>query len=364
MPAGRGFEVTVHRDGADPDWDAFVERSPGGHHVQTTRWAEVKEVVGWGAARVVVRRDGKPLAGCQLLLRRLGSLGSIAYAPRGPVLADSAGPDVLEASLDALDELVRAERVRYLKVQPPAGREDAVARLEARGYFPSGLETAPTATVLVDLRRPPEEILAAMRTNTRRNIRRAQRTGVSVRAGDEGDLGAFYGLVQATGRRQGFSPYPARYYEQIWRSFAPRGQAQLLLAEHAGMTLSAVLLVAFGQSAIYKMGGWSGPGARVRPNELIHWAAIEWARERGYRYYDLEGIDLAIARALLAGADIPETADRGLSHFKLGFSSEVAIFPAAYDYSRNRFVGATLRRVGPGLERLRPLAARALGRGS
>ncbi len=360
----RPYEITVQCDRADPDWDAFVERCPGGSHVQTARWAEVKRIVGWRATRIALHRDGQPIAGCQLLLRRLGSVGSLAYAPRGPVLADSAGVEALDAILDALENLARRERVHYLKVQPSAAGEETQARLEARGYVASTLEAAPTATVLVDLRRPPEEILAGMRTNTRRNIRRAQGAGVSVRAGDERDLGTLFRLIEATGRRQSFSPYPARYYEKIWHSFASAGHAQLLLAEHESRALAAALLVAFGETVVYKMGGWGGEGASMRPNELMHWAAIKWAREHGHRYYDLEGIDAGVARALLAGEDPPDTPERRLSHFKLGFAGEITTFPSAYDYSPNPLLQAMLRRSGPWLERLRPLAFRVLGRGS
>ena len=51
------------------------------------------------------------------------------------------------------------------------------------------------------------------------------------------------------------------------------------------------------------MGGWLGCHRDVRPYELLHWAGMQWARDRGYRYHyhDLEGIDRAVAEAILAG---------------------------------------------------------------
>lgn len=350
--------------GVDPEWDAFVERSPGGHHVQTSRWADVKAVVGWRAARVVLRRQGAPVAGFQILARGPPSLASVGYVPRGPVVSDGAGPDVLDSTLDALERVVRRDRVIYLKVQPPAGREDIGACLLRRGHSESALELAPTATVRVDVGRSDDQLLAGMRTNTRRNIRKAQRAGVTVRAGGDADLPTLYRFIEATGRRQDFPPYPARYYEQMWRSFAPGGKAHLLVAERDGIPLSAVLLIAFGDTVIYKMGGWSGDAREARPNELVHWTAIGWAREHGHRWYDLEGIDLPAARAVLAGETPPETAQRGVSHFKLGFGGEVTIFPPAYDSGGRGLLGIAAGRVGPRLERAAPLAARALGRGA
>ena len=235
--SGAAGKIVIRRHaGVDPDWEAFVESCPGGHHVQTSRWADVKAVVGWGAARVLVRRDGASVAGCQLLLRKVARVGTLAYAPRGPVLAGDAEGAVLDAVLDAVESLARAERALYLKVQPPADDRDTAARLAERGYAESSLETAPTATVLIDVRQEPEELLAAMRTNTRRNVRKARKAGLTVRAGSGDDLGTLCSLIEATARRQSFPPYPPAYYEQMWRSFAP-SHAHLLVAERAGAPL-------------------------------------------------------------------------------------------------------------------------------
>ena len=35
-----------------------------------------------------------------------------------------------------------------------------------------------------------------------------------------------------------------------------------------------------------------------RPNEVMDWATIKWAKSRGYCYYDLDGIEAKAAEAL------------------------------------------------------------------
>jgi lipid II:glycine glycyltransferase (peptidoglycan interpeptide bridge formation enzyme) len=268
----------------------------------------------------------------------------------------------LEAVMSGIEELAGRERVRYLKLQPPAGRDDVATALDTRGLVPSDLEAAPVATTRVDLRGRPEELLAAMRSATRRNIRRAERNGVTIRPGDATDLPLFSSLIQETSRRQGFAAYPARYYEEMWRAFGPGGHARLLVAERDGEALSALLVIAFADSAVYKMGAWSGRARELRPNELAHWAAMRWARERGHRWYDFEGIDRGTADALRRGEDSPEAA--GVTRFKLGFGGEVAFFPQARDYAYGHILGPPLRWAAPRLGRYRALAHRVLGRGS
>jgi lipid II:glycine glycyltransferase (peptidoglycan interpeptide bridge formation enzyme) len=362
-PAGDDrLDVAVRTHyGLDPTWDALVERAPGGHHVQTTPWAEVKRTVGWRAMRVEVKRRGELVGGLQLLLKRFGGLGSVGFVPRGPVIAEGAGAGIVHVVLDSLEAVARAERVLHLKVQPPAGSEETVATLRRRGYRESAVETAPTATVLVDLDRERDEIFAGMRTNMRRNVRRALRSGVVVRVGTDTDIGVLHELLRATSRRQSFAPYPEPYYRAMWDLFSPSGHAHLLVAERAGTPISAMLLIAFRDTALYKIGGWSGDARDARPNALMHWTAIEWSKHAGHRWYDLEGIDLGAARAIANGAEQPAATD-GVSRFKLGFGGGVVIFPSAYNHSGRGLAGRALRGLAPGFERLSPIAARMLGR--
>ncbi|MGH2542778.1 MAG: lipid II:glycine glycyltransferase FemX, partial [Ardenticatenaceae bacterium] len=344
----------------DLEWDAFLEATPGGTYHQSSIWAQVKAVMGWDSARLVLRQEGRIIAGCQLLLRTLPLAGAIAYVPRGPVVADR-DAHALDATLTALEGLAEQERIVYLKLQPPPDCGDMATQLQARGFVASSLEAAPRATVRVDLRRSSQALLGAMRKNTQRNIKKAQRLGVAVRSGDEADLAELYRLIDATSRRQSFSPYPPRYYEQLWRMFAARDRARLLIAEHEGAVLASNLVVGFADTAVFKIGGWYGTRKSVPPNELLHWVGMEWGRAHGYRYYDFDNVNLPVAQALLAGTQPPEDASNGVARFKLGFGGDVMVFPKAYDYTYRPFLAGALRQLAPKLDRLRPLADRALG---
>jgi lipid II:glycine glycyltransferase (peptidoglycan interpeptide bridge formation enzyme) len=356
-------QVQVNQSVPDVEWDTFVETTEGGTYHQSSIWAQVKAVMGWKSTRLVLYREGKIIAGCQLFLRTVPLAGTIAYVPRGPVVA---GHDAgtLSTVLTALEDLATEERIVYLKLQPPPDCQDMTRELEARGFVESSLEAAPAATVRVDLRCPPEALLNAMRHNTQRNIKKAQRLGVVIRKGGEEDLQEFLRLIDTTSRRQGFSLYPRVYYEQMWYAFSQRDRVQLLIAEHDGIILASNLVIGFANDAVYKMGGWHGIKKNVPPNELLHWVGMEWGKKRGYRYYDFDNINFSVAQKLLVGDEPSADACKGVSRFKLGFGGEVSLFPRAYDYtSRSLFMGA-LRRLAPRLDRLRPLAHRVLGRGS
>src|SRR6187551_2148455 len=97
------LHVAVSHGAVDPEWDDFVAKTRAGHHLQTSRWGQVKATVGWRAKRLIARRGGLIVGGCQVLMRRVPLVGSVAYVPRGPLTAEPGG--ALDAILAGLREL-------------------------------------------------------------------------------------------------------------------------------------------------------------------------------------------------------------------------------------------------------------------
>jgi hypothetical protein len=128
-----------------------------------------------------------------------------------------------------------------------------------------------------------------MRSSTRRNVRLAQRRGMAVREGGAADLPVFYSLLAATGRRRGFSPPPASFFDAAWTTMAPVGMLQMAVAELDGEPVSAFLWVVLGDTMNCWRGGWSGQHRYRRPNEALDWSGITWAARQGLRWYDFQG---------------------------------------------------------------------------
>jgi hypothetical protein len=222
---GLGAGVDISRTLLEPDWDAFVDSAPGGHHLQTSRWAGVKATHGWQPVRLRVHQKGEFVGGTQLLVRQM-RFGAIGYCPRGPLLRDD-DPSALRALLDGLARLARRERILYVKVQPPAGREDMEPVLREDGFVASDMPAATVATVRIDLRRSVDEILASMRSATRANIRKATRKGIAVRGAGASGLVAFGDRVlrgdpEAVRPRRGAAAGGAR-----WRGVVRRDHHRL-----------------------------------------------------------------------------------------------------------------------------------------
>ena len=331
--ANKSARIEVAAALEDPQWDQFLELASGNHHVQTAQWAELKSDSGWQVLRLVIWQGDRIVGGVQILHRLMRFVGRVGYAPHGPVIPDS-NTRLYEQLFAELDAVVRAENFAYLMIQPPPGADRAVALLRARGFNPTPLHIAPTATLVIDLRQSPSEWLAAMRSSTRRSIRRSLSSGLTIRVAGEADLPAVYSVLEATGRRQGFTPAPLAYFRRLWRLFAPSGRLVIFVAELQGEMVAVELDIIFGDTVVSKRAGWSGRHSKLNPTKRLIWAALNWAKQHGYKQYDLEGLDRDLASAIVGGDS--STLALGPDAFKLGFGGRVIVLPENHEYVYGR----------------------------
>ncbi|HID62763.1 MAG TPA: peptidoglycan bridge formation glycyltransferase FemA/FemB family protein [Anaerolineae bacterium] len=316
-------------------WNSFVAAAPTGHLLQSWPWGQLKAAFGWQAVRVGVEDGGRLVAGAQVLFRSLLPYLSIAYVPKGPIL-DFGNQEISEALLSALHRLARQKRAILLKIEPELPHSPPVARqLQAWGFRPSPQTIQPRSTIHIDLRPGLDEILARMKSKTRYNVRLAERKGVLVREGTADDLPTFYGLIELTGRRDGFAVHSREYYRTAYQLFVPPGLARLFLAAYRDEVIAGLMAFAFGQRAWYMYGASSDRERNRMPNHLLQWQAIRWARERGCLTYDLWGIPDEVGKE-------PEKYKKtvtgrqgglwGVYRFKQGFGGQVVRYVGAYDY--------------------------------
>jgi lipid II:glycine glycyltransferase (peptidoglycan interpeptide bridge formation enzyme) len=83
----------------------------------------------------------------------------------------------------------------------------------------------------------------------------------------------------------------------------------IMLCESDAEPVSAVVCTAIGDTGIYLLGATNDKGRTLQASYLVQWRLIEWLKGRGYRWYDLGGID-------------PEK-NPGTYHFKAGLSGKL-----------------------------------------
>lgn len=344
--ARTGYQVQVSEEISDSNWDEFLAKTPGGHHVQTSLWAQVKATLKWKTVRIIVTKKDRIVAGAQLLLRSIMPFITVAYLTKGPVIGGE-GISIAEAIIQYVIRISQEKHVLMLVIQPPNDGKEIASLLATLGFQPSSLELAPTASVILDLSPTEDQILKGMKRRTRNNIHRSEQAGIKVREGKESDLEIFYQLHIATSQRQKFFSYSKEYYRHMWHVFEPHEYIGLLVAEHDNKPISALLLIPFGNTVIAKIIGWSGEHSDLRPNDAIFWNAIKWSKMHGYLFFDFEGIDSQGAKAVLAGESLPARLHHSPDFFKLGYGGNVVLYPQAFEIVRSSLLNWIYQKTSP-----------------
>ena len=121
--------------------------------------------------------------------------------------------------------------------------------LQQRGWRFSNEQIQFRNTVEMAVQRPEEELLAAMKSKTRYNIRLAGRKGIMIRHGTPDDFAVIAEMYRETAVRDGFTIRPLDYYLDIWQAFYDAGMAQPLMAEYEGDPVARRCPGAFWQTA-------------------------------------------------------------------------------------------------------------------
>jgi hypothetical protein len=350
-PPPRAGRVVVadHGDGpGDEAWDAFVAATPDGDVNQTSGWGRVKEATGNERRRVVVLVDGELVGGAQVLTRRIGPLGAVAYVPYGPVLRPGATEAQARALADGLVERCRRWRVRALFVQPPEGGERIAGALREVGLRPTSVDVAPSASLRLDLALDPDALLEQMARTPRRQIKRALRQPLTVRLGDRDDLRSFHELHASSAARQDFRPSALAHLETMWDELHPGGNLHLHLAATDGVDVAGLIVTRLGDVVTARLQGFDQDraDAGLRPNERVLWAALEHARAVGARWYDLGGLPRAEVAAL---AGTPERRAEVLSsshaNHKVRLGGVPVVHPEPLELIPGRLLGTAYRSV-------------------
>jgi len=324
-------------------WNETIAGLPEAHVLQTWEWGQVKAGFGWKPLPQVWRDETGKVEAAALALRRsipvpgLSSAMSVIYIPKGP-LCDWGDAPLRRQVLDDVAGLARRHGAIFIKIDPdvclgtgipgqPEAEEyqvgrDMISDLQASGWHFSGEQVQFRNTVIIDLNKSPELLLANMKQKTRYNIHLAERKGIKVRAGRSDDLKLLYQMYAETSNRDGFVIRDEEYYQAVWSTFMQSGSAEPLVAEVDGEVVAAVIIFRFAEKAWYLYGMSRQAHRDKMPNYLLQWEAICKAKAVGCRVYDLWG-----------APDVFDESDSmwGVYRFKDGLGGSVVRHIGAWD---------------------------------
>ena len=263
-----------------------------GHFLQSQEWEKFQKAVG----REVFRIDGALVIKLPLAFGK-----SYLY---------SAGVSPVK-SQKSFAEIAKQENAVFLKSEPMVVKSTGTV---PDGFQKSQKEVQPQKTIIFDITKPEDELLAQMHEKTRYNIRLSARKGVKIQNLKTQNSDIFWHLLQKTSERDRFSTHTREYYERL----LALPMAQLFAAEYRGEIIAANIVMFHEGRATYLHGASDYQYRNLMAPYLLHWEIIRYAKEHGCTEYDLWGID--------------EKKWPGVTRFKRGFGGREIEYIGSYDY--------------------------------
>lgn len=145
--------------------------------------------------------------------------------------------------------------------------------------------------VVCDLDLEPEALWMSFDQKVRKNVKKAQRSGVVVEVDtDATRFDDFAQIYEATMDRRGADGgyyFQREFFESIHRELP--GQFAYFHAVHDGTVVSTELVLLSEKSAYSFLGGTRDDAFDVRPNDLLKFEIMRWAASHGRRWFVLGG---------------------------------------------------------------------------
>lgn len=285
-------------------WDDYIVEN-GGHPLQLWGWGEVKAAHGWKVERVFIKKDQATVGAAQLLVKSLPSVfKAFTYIARGPVGGVGNREEVLEVLADYTKETYGGVG---LTIEPDW--EDVP---QIQGWLKSANTILIPRTLILDLIKTEDELLADMTKKTRQYIRKSAIDVEVRRVKGREELERCMDLYKLTAQRAGFPLHNDKYYYDIFEKmsdFSP-----VFAAYHQDKPVAFLWLAISGETAFELYGGMDDKGQELRANYTLKWQTVQTMKKWGIRRYDFNGL-----------------LNDGVSTFKQGFASHETMLAGTYD---------------------------------
>ncbi len=300
----------------DPAWDMLVQTNRNGSFFHTSHWATVlASAYRYRPCYFAWLEDGLLRAGVAVM-----EVDSILTGRRGvslpftaqcePLLADDVS---LEGILPELFDYGRLAGWRFLEIR---GGTDVLDRSHCNSHYYGHT---------LDLTVGESALFTNLRDNTRRDVRKAVRTGLTLETRTSLEsLKTFYRLNCLSQKARGIPPQPWVFFTQLFNHALSKGRGRLVLARYRGAPVAGALFLHFGTRAFLKYTAFDKKHQYLRANTFILWETIRWYAARRYQ-------------SLCFGGTEPD--DSRLLQFKRGWgAAEQVRGYCRYDLLQDRFI--------------------------
>lgn len=303
-----------------PDWQTIVKKYPEANFLQSPEYAKMNEILG---CKVITEDFGGK--GYALMIVRDAKRGRYLEIPCGPLL-DWGDDKAVKEIFAKIAEVAGHEKCGFVRVRPqlPANEKN-LQKLEKLGMKKSPMHLAAEHTVMISLDKSVDELLATMRRQTRYEVRRAGKLGITVLQDNSEEMfKEFHEVQTATAKRQNFVPPNLKTLLAEREAF--QDEITIYRAEtspaEGRRAIAYGLIIKNGKEADYYEAASTELNRKLPGAYALLWQAMQDLKKEGYERFNLWGI---------APAGQPNHRYAGVTTFKTGFGGEITEFVPAHD---------------------------------
>lgn len=308
------------------EWEKLLDQFSQVTFLQSWNWGELEKFNNHDAYRLAFYNE-KDLFAVVTVIHIKAKRGDYLQSMLGPVFINNS-VDKKEV-FDALVSYAKKMKVDFLRIGPLVQESgEAYEEFSELGFRSRvGQNQGAENTLLIDLTKSEDEILASMRKNTRYYIKRAQRDGVTMKIFEQSDdegIKGFTDLYNETLDRVGFVSHKG--IEKEFEVFVQDKQAIIVTAYYQDTPLSSGVFILYRDQAIYHHGATSSKMPKVPAGYLMLWEAIKYSKDHGKDIFNLWGV---------VSDEQTKHPWYGFSRFKRGFSETESNYIRMQDYPLN-----------------------------
>jgi hypothetical protein len=282
-------EILSHKEIDPAQWDAFIEASPQGMIYHKYHYISALADT-WQAS--VLRNGPQYLAVFPFAMKRKYG---IRYTLQ-PVFAQYWG--ICLAPMNS--KISRAFELRKQHIQAVLEKLPRDIRLFEHSFSPAfdyplpllwnKYQLTPRYTYQINLDRPIDDVWSEFAENTRRDIRKAEKSKITVQDHDQFDTIMDIGNRSWGNKIKNVKPEEYARLKRVYEHFRESGESYLLTAmADTGEAAAGILFFVHKDTTIYYFGGTAPEYKHSGAMSLIIWEAIKKAHAAGYKVFDFDG---------------------------------------------------------------------------
>jgi FemAB-related protein (PEP-CTERM system-associated) len=271
----RASMLGVRSDVSAQAWDDYVVRRPEASVYHLAAWAGLMERVFGHRTRYLAACDGEDIVGVlPLVLFSTPLFGrfatSMPFVNYGGIVADSR--EAADALLAAAVRDTQAAKGTYLELR------------HTRRMFDNLPVQTHKVEMVLPLRPTVDEQWRALDRKLRNQVRKAEKSGLTVRNGGAELLDSFYDVLAHNMRDLGSPVHSKRFFADILATFADR--TQLLCVSLGSTPVAASFVIWHGDQIEVPWASALRAHNPLCPNVLLYWEMLKFSIERRFERFD------------------------------------------------------------------------------